>query len=564
MVVRAAFALAPGGRPRPCMVRARDRPAKEVTQLHVVGDAGGLPATLDARRAARLEGGTGFAEIWQAIEGVADTGRLAEADVGAGPPRPPLAEPVAATGLTAGEDAPLADADADATASEGIGLSVAATQPPADVAPGALMARLPSEGDLPDKSSAIPSGTAEDDAGEAAEEVVPSGDGDRPVAVAAWLTAPGQPVSTPAQPRTGAIAGVAASDERSKVGGLPSADRLPIPAEPAFESAAEPSRVADATAFRPVGPPDWGHGKGRSEALPALTGDGALLEGPDAQAFDAEAIAGAGRLPATKGMTLPAVAPSPVAKAGFPEFEPMLSGLVEPGMTLPPGLRIAPGQGGAAPMAGEPASAEGGGPFGLAVAGQVLESTANPGQSDGANPLGGSQLGGEIASIWRPDTAGFAANPPTGGVPGAQPSPAATAVAVAIAHQLESGVRQFTVRLDPPDLGAVEVRLRFGRDGSLRARITSHRGDTLALLSRDPGSLQQALEAAGIPGAEIDFGRGQADGSPFGGNQPAWGEGQRDRMPASSPQFRGADQAEVADGTVVRRFVVTDRLDITV
>jgi flagellar hook-length control protein FliK len=81
----------------------------------------------------------------------------------------------------------------------------------------------------------------------------------------------------------------------------------------------------------------------------------------------------------------------------------------------------------------------------------------------------------------------------------AQPAtPDVSSLAVEIAARSQSGARQFDIRLDPPELGRVEVRLSIDATGKAEAHMTADQPDTLSLLQKDSGSLTQALRDAGL------------------------------------------------------------------
>ncbi len=66
-----------------------------------------------------------------------------------------------------------------------------------------------------------------------------------------------------------------------------------------------------------------------------------------------------------------------------------------------------------------------------------------------------------------------------------------------------AGASRFAIRLDPVELGAIEVSLDLDRAGGrARAHLTVDRPETLALLQRDAGVLQQALAQAGFEANE--------------------------------------------------------------
>lgn len=71
-------------------------------------------------------------------------------------------------------------------------------------------------------------------------------------------------------------------------------------------------------------------------------------------------------------------------------------------------------------------------------------------------------------------------------------------LAIEIASRLAEGKRRFEVRLDPPELGRIDVRLDIGRDGQVTSRLVVERAETLDLLRRDAPTLQQALQSAGL------------------------------------------------------------------
>lgn len=111
----------------------------------------------------------------------------------------------------------------------------------------------------------------------------------------------------------------------------------------------------------------------------------------------------------------------------------------------------------------------------------------------------------------------------------AQTNPAripAEALAYEITRHQANGVNRFEIRLDPPELGRIEVRLEVANDGSTRAHLSADRADTLDLLQRDARGLERALNAAGLKterdgiafslrqdGAEAGLGREAREGN---------------------------------------------------
>ncbi|SDR33870.1 flagellar hook-length control protein FliK [Pseudovibrio sp. Tun.PSC04-5.I4] len=67
-----------------------------------------------------------------------------------------------------------------------------------------------------------------------------------------------------------------------------------------------------------------------------------------------------------------------------------------------------------------------------------------------------------------------------------------------IARQANGGATRFEIRLDPKELGGVDVSLEFSKDGRVRAHLIVERPETLELLQRDQRGLEKALQDAGV------------------------------------------------------------------
>ena len=83
----------------------------------------------------------------------------------------------------------------------------------------------------------------------------------------------------------------------------------------------------------------------------------------------------------------------------------------------------------------------------------------------------------------------------------AKPASAATQLApalVAITHA-SNGAQRLTVRLQPAELGQVEIRVDRTAGAPVRVEITVQRPETLTLLLRDQPQLQRTLDQAGLP-----------------------------------------------------------------
>jgi len=83
------------------------------------------------------------------------------------------------------------------------------------------------------------------------------------------------------------------------------------------------------------------------------------------------------------------------------------------------------------------------------------------------------------------------------------PQPHIDAQAVArmaqvIAGRAREGARAFEIRMDPPELGKVDVRLEIGADKKVQALMLAEKPETLADLERAARALERALNEAGL------------------------------------------------------------------
>jgi flagellar hook-length control protein FliK len=114
------------------------------------------------------------------------------------------------------------------------------------------------------------------------------------------------------------------------------------------------------------------------------------------------------------------------------------------------------------------------------------------------------------------------------------PTPNLSALAVSIAARSLSGAKQFEIRLDPPELGRVDVRLSIDANGKTEAHMTADQPQTLNLLQKDAPTLTQALRDAGLDVSQsgLNFSlRGQDRQNDDGGNRA--GQGRRTNLTAT-------------------------------
>jgi flagellar hook-length control protein FliK len=73
-----------------------------------------------------------------------------------------------------------------------------------------------------------------------------------------------------------------------------------------------------------------------------------------------------------------------------------------------------------------------------------------------------------------------------------------TGLAVEIAARAQTGKNRFEIRLDPPELGRINVRLDLDHDGTVTSHLVVDRAETLDLLRRDAPNLERAFQQAGL------------------------------------------------------------------
>lgn len=76
--------------------------------------------------------------------------------------------------------------------------------------------------------------------------------------------------------------------------------------------------------------------------------------------------------------------------------------------------------------------------------------------------------------------------------------PDVTALAVQIAAKSDDGNKQFDIKLDPAELGRVEVKLTIDDQGRAQAHLAVEKPQTLDMLQNDRGNLERALKDSGV------------------------------------------------------------------
>lgn len=136
-----------------------------------------------------------------------------------------------------------------------------------------------------------------------------------------------------------------------------------------------------------------------------------------------------------------------------------------------------------------------------------------------------------------------------------QPTPIHV-VPIEIGLRAMSGSKQFDIRLDPDELGRVDVNLSISDKGEVSARLVVDRVETLHLLQRDARTLERAFEQAGLKpsdgGVDISL-RDPSDQSAFRQNRQHDEAPQRPRLPHGAEL---ADDASLSHDPVPQRRLV--------
>lgn len=77
-------------------------------------------------------------------------------------------------------------------------------------------------------------------------------------------------------------------------------------------------------------------------------------------------------------------------------------------------------------------------------------------------------------------------------------SPTVQMINLQLQRNINDGIHTMTLQLEPADLGRMDVKLKFDRDGTVRAHMTVDKPETLALLQKDSHHLTRALQQSGL------------------------------------------------------------------
>ncbi len=112
-------------------------------------------------------------------------------------------------------------------------------------------------------------------------------------------------------------------------------------------------------------------------------------------------------------------------------------------------------------------------------------------------------------------------------------------LALEITTRANKGERRFDIRLDPPELGRIDVKLEIDGKGNTTTKLIVERAETLDMLQRDARGLEKALQNAGL--------KADAGSLQFSLQQDAQAQhGQH----SHAPEMRGRPDLVQADGEV--------------
>jgi len=117
--------------------------------------------------------------------------------------------------------------------------------------------------------------------------------------------------------------------------------------------------------------------------------------------------------------------------------------------------------------------------------------------TDAGGMMAGANGAADAASSTATDWTGAPATD-TGPKPTLVPPHTVPMLAAAMMRRISNGLKEFTLRLDPPELGRVDVRLTVGTDKKVRAVVSTDRPEALKDLALSARDLTRALQEAGL------------------------------------------------------------------
>lgn len=99
-------------------------------------------------------------------------------------------------------------------------------------------------------------------------------------------------------------------------------------------------------------------------------------------------------------------------------------------------------------------------------------------------------------------------------------------LAAQIAAKFQNGDRKFEIRMDPPELGRIQVKMHVGNDNRVQAILSAERPETLNDLRQHARELERALEESGLQldndGLSFELSQGSDQDEPMTRNLPGF------------------------------------------
>jgi flagellar hook-length control protein FliK len=170
-----------------------------------------------------------------------------------------------------------------------------------------------------------------------------------------------------------------------------------------------------------------------------------------------------------------------------------------------------------------------------------------------------------LAVMTPEQAAAQAANAQAQAATGGQPTPLHV-VPIEIGLRALAGGRKFDIRLDPAELGRVDVSLNISDSGEVTAKLVVDRVETLHMLQRDARTLERAFEQAGLKpsnaGVDIIL-RDPGDQSSFRQNRQQDDAPRRTRVVTDSGEDIGI-AAQPVQSTSVRGLIRLGGVDLSI
>jgi flagellar hook-length control protein FliK len=122
-------------------------------------------------------------------------------------------------------------------------------------------------------------------------------------------------------------------------------------------------------------------------------------------------------------------------------------------------------------------------------------------------------------------------------------------------ERMDGRAQRFEIRLDPAELGRVDIRIEVGADHKVHAVLAAHDSAALSDLMRGQRTLERALQDAGIDLADggLQFEMSRDTGRSLSGNE------QREGSREQTNVWRGFDTVDVGVDADARDLVQATR-----